>query len=415
MAERDSRLRYTNRQHGEDYFYRPSFSDTMKYPCLFLVAVCLLCNTDVAARSKRFRYPEVSALRDSLLRVVSELADSFHHVACDPETPANIPGVRSIPHIANGDEPLCYSKSRSSGPGYQNDLQKFPDRGDDSKQAFFKWQQLIAEALPEHLRTVPEWESRLNESVRYYYYPLAGQRPGILISIVQNGGDIRLYAEPATSRQVEIVHSYNDGVPYEGWHVVMIESYMYDSSFKGNHFTGDVKYEYQNGGSYRGYFVDGIPEGEGELRLPAKKEVYIGTFLNGRYHGKGKLIKENVGYTGEFRDGELVPGSYTTSDETFKYTVTTPGMERYRNYVNSVPATRSISSVCEDCKGTGLVSVMATCFSCHGTGGSGSGYKTYDAHGYETGYKSLGCGYCGGKGLYKKFKRCGTCRGKGRP
>jgi hypothetical protein len=385
----------------------------MKYLSLLALTFLFCCGAlSAKKRNGNPAYPTKDELRASLLNVIALSADSFRHIRKDwdphPEDPAEI----EAPHLFRGDKPGMFTNYKDGPRNYENVLQPFSARTEDSKQAFFKWQQLIAEALSEHLRTVPEQAARMNESSRYYYYPATRGGNGALLSLSQNGGDIRLVVMLATPPDLKIVHAYNDGAPYDGT-VVMKEEYMYDSGFTNNHYTGDVAYSYHNGDRYNGYFVDGKPEGEGTFTRADRKESYTGTFLKGKYHGKGKLIKNEVGYTGDFINGDLVPGSFTTSNEKVEYVVTTPGARKYSSYSNSA-AVVPTSGKCTSCRGTGLVSAKATCFSCHGTGSSGTGYYTHDAHGYETGYKSLGCSYCGGTGLYNKFKRCGDCDGKGR-
>ena len=47
--------------------------------------------------------------------------------------------------------------------------------------------------------------------------------------------------------------------------------------------TEAQKITYQNGDIYNGTLVDGILNGQGEYRL-ANGDVYIGGFLNGKFH-----------------------------------------------------------------------------------------------------------------------------------
>ena len=68
---------------------------------------------------------------------------------------------------------------------------------------------------------------------------------------------------------------------------------------------GKGLFEWSNGEFYRGEFVNGKKEGEGELHM-GNGRIYIGPFVNGRPHGIG-IYDNGVNFRGEmeFIDGKM--------------------------------------------------------------------------------------------------------------
>ena len=68
--------------------------------------------------------------------------------------------------------------------------------------------------------------------------------------------------------------------------------------------SGVVIYFLENGSHYCGEIKDGMPNGLGKEY--GDQYVYEGNFLDGKWHGKGKILKfisERVEYNGEFING----------------------------------------------------------------------------------------------------------------
>ena len=68
--------------------------------------------------------------------------------------------------------------------------------------------------------------------------------------------------------------------------------------------SGVTIYFLENGSHYCGEIKDGMPNGVGKEY--GEQFVYEGTFLDGKWHGKGKILKfisERVEFSGEFING----------------------------------------------------------------------------------------------------------------
>lgn len=66
--------------------------------------------------------------------------------------------------------------------------------------------------------------------------------------------------------------------------------------------------------------------------------------------------------------------------------------------------TRTLSTTCTNCGGTGWVSQQSDCTRCHGTGNSG-----YDVRG-----RIIRCDECAGRGRLRRLHECYICHGHGR-
>lgn len=68
-------------------------------------------------------------------------------------------------------------------------------------------------------------------------------------------------------------------------------------------FHGYGLYFFDDGGYYRGSFIDGIMDGNGEMHIP-EQEKYVGEFKDGKYHGFGTLFYFDGGkYEGNWANG----------------------------------------------------------------------------------------------------------------
>ena len=66
---------------------------------------------------------------------------------------------------------------------------------------------------------------------------------------------------------------------------------------KYDNCIGEHKYE---NGTYKGAYVDGVPNGKGQF-LNDAGEIYIGDFVNFKFEGLGTLqIESGQKYSGEF-------------------------------------------------------------------------------------------------------------------
>ena len=83
----------------------------------------------------------------------------------------------------------------------------------------------------------------------------------------------------------------------------------------GHNYTGDLKdgkrdgigkYNYPNGDTYEGMWVNNIKEGEGTLTYNNDRYTYIGTFKNDLFNGWGTLyIIGGEKYEGYWKDGRM--------------------------------------------------------------------------------------------------------------
>ncbi len=100
-----------------------------------------------------------------------------------------------------------------------------------------------------------------------------------------------------------------------------LDLYAHNSQFKSNKNAEDLpncsfwkavnkydncvgEYKYEDG-TYKGAFIDGVPNGKGQFSND-KGEIYIGDFVNFKFEGLGTLKIENgQKYSGEFKNGEF--------------------------------------------------------------------------------------------------------------
>lgn len=80
--------------------------------------------------------------------------------------------------------------------------------------------------------------------------------------------------------------------------------YNYKGNYKNSHLYGIGKYWYIDGGSYDGYWVNDIPDGQGTA-VYSDGSVYVGTFKNSLFHGYG-VMNDSVGnkYDGHWVNGK---------------------------------------------------------------------------------------------------------------
>jgi len=92
---------------------------------------------------------------------------------------------------------------------------------------------------------------------------------------------------------------------------------MFDGSFENNLKTGLGRVTYKKGGFYHGHFKDGKREGEGTFKY-ANGDIYSGFWKANKRHGSGTYVYNmtKYEYKGEWKDGQIVTGTWTLSDGT---------------------------------------------------------------------------------------------------
>mmetsp|Transcript_7867 Transcript_7867/g.17312 ORF Transcript_7867/g.17312 Transcript_7867/m.17312 type:complete len:528 (-) Transcript_7867:7-1590(-) len=78
----------------------------------------------------------------------------------------------------------------------------------------------------------------------------------------------------------------------------------YTGEFYGGARNGNGRYEKEDGTIYEGQWTWNKYSGQGELLLP-NGDHYIGGFRTHKYDGEGKLSSENLEYEGGFQDGKF--------------------------------------------------------------------------------------------------------------
>lgn len=80
--------------------------------------------------------------------------------------------------------------------------------------------------------------------------------------------------------------------------------YNYKGNYKNSHLYGIGKYWYMDGGTYDGYWINDIPDGQGTA-VYSDGSSYIGTFKNSLFHGYG-IMTDSVGnkYDGHWMNGK---------------------------------------------------------------------------------------------------------------
>lgn len=68
--------------------------------------------------------------------------------------------------------------------------------------------------------------------------------------------------------------------------------------------NANTVYTYTNGFNYIGETQQGIPHGKGSLFCDCRLTTYEGGFMNGRMHGKGKLVINHETFIGDFVNGK---------------------------------------------------------------------------------------------------------------
>ncbi|MDY6920877.1 MAG: hypothetical protein SV765_11790 [Pseudomonadota bacterium] len=94
---------------------------------------------------------------------------------------------------------------------------------------------------------------------------------------------------------------------------------LYRGGFRNGYMHGAGVYEFSNGDVYRGQWEQGLPNGEGVM-LYQNGNRYQGHWQNGLRHGKGKLV---------YRSGSIYDGYWSRGDKSGKGLLTYRNGQRY--------------------------------------------------------------------------------------
>lgn len=92
---------------------------------------------------------------------------------------------------------------------------------------------------------------------------------------------------------------------------------VFEGTFKDNVKIGLGRVNYKKGGFYHGHFEDGKRSGEGTFQY-ANGDIFSGYWKNNKRHGSGTYVynKTKYEYKGEWKDGQIITGTWTLSDGT---------------------------------------------------------------------------------------------------
>ncbi len=86
--------------------------------------------------------------------------------------------------------------------------------------------------------------------------------------------------------------------------VLLPDSALYDGNYLNGAFHGKGKLVWRNGNTYSGGFYKGLMQGQGKLKF-GLGDVYIGSFKDGEWNGYGQLkYRAGDSYKGNFLNGE---------------------------------------------------------------------------------------------------------------
>jgi hypothetical protein len=89
---------------------------------------------------------------------------------------------------------------------------------------------------------------------------------------------------------------------------------VYEGYFVDGKYHGKGKITWNNGAVYEGDFANDEYHGKGKFTNAWGTTVYEGDFVNGKYHGKGELTDKDCTFEGEFVNGRQHEGKCTYAD-----------------------------------------------------------------------------------------------------